>query len=133
MNFQNFKNQKFVISFLSYQVSHNIREIFYQISFLIAYILLVYFVLTYSIPSMGENIMSPEFLEFLKCLDPTAEPDLSLCAKLEKTLFGCYVTDAESDESELSGFLSRVDLSRGLGSTYTILNFCFFALGKLAN
>ena len=53
--------------------------------------------------------MSPEFLEFLKCLDPTADSDLSLCAKLEKTLFGCYVTDSESDESELSGFLSNKD------------------------
>ena len=55
---------------------------------------------------MGENTKSPAFLEFLKILDPTIDSSFPLCAKIEKTLFGCYVTDDDSDESDLSGFLS---------------------------
>ena len=64
---------------------------------------------------MAGNNPSPDFLDLLDCLDPVVDESLSLCARLELTFFGSYVSNREdaAPDGELSGFLS----SSGTGSS----------------
>ena len=56
---------------------------------------------------MGENFLGPPYKDFLTCLLPEPRAHITLCQRLEDTLFGCHLTDADSSGgSSHEGFRS---------------------------
>ena len=55
---------------------------------------------------MAENLMGPPYKDFLTCLLPEPRDHVTLCQRLEDSLFGCHLSDSES-----SGDLSQEGFS----------------------